>query len=215
MKLKNNSQYSTRILRRILEITWEGIERAKMMSPRITGAPSHLTVEFTRSQKLTRLAEVKRSTDGKPSIYVRILLQPLSGSEFIPLMRQLHGGQQRGEHEGLRSADVALCVEWAVRQVHGWVAVKRGVKKRLHPDVRTALQKAKIPEFVPIRVLRPKVEPAQVDRLQQKYDRACELERKWTTRLKLAQTKLKKARERKKRYAKRLAERQPAQEEAA
>lgn len=208
MKVKNSSQYDTRVLKRIFEATWHGLWASKMKTPPETP----LVIEVEKGQRNQRTWKWRWNPNER--YVVEVKLPPLTGAEFIAIAREQHGGNV-GRHEALKAADVALCAQQAFYSTQGWHR-RRGMKNSVLPAVLIAIERAELPTYIPIRVARERQEK-QRDKLQEKYDRLVELEKKWQTRLKLSQTKLKKIRDRKKRYAKKLTERGTtgAQEDAA
>lgn len=218
MKIKNSSQYDTRTLGRIFKGAWNGFNRMRAVKIGYVDNPqfrkSHpepdITIHITKGPRNQINWKWKMANRTDKDVYVK--LPPLTGTEFVAIMREQHGGVA-GTHASLTVDDVALIAQQIFYTINGW-SRKQGRKNTLTIHTRAEVAMLEDRKFVPMRILKPKVERTR-DQLQEKYDRAIELERKWTTKLKLAQTKLKKARERKKRYAKRLAERESAQEEAA
>lgn len=211
MRLQNSSQYDTVALRRIFAATWRGVYAVKGLKGTATQTWKLLAIQVRKGQR-----NVRYTWSPQDQHTLGFALPRLTGTEFIPLMRQQHGGDQSksAQHGGLEAERIALAMQQAIYDMWSWKR-QRGAKLVLLISVRAGLLRANIPVYVPIRVLKQRVEIPQ-DKLKEKYDQLGALEKKWTTKSKLAQTKLKKIRERRKRYAKQLAARkQGAREDAA
>jgi hypothetical protein len=200
MNLRNTSPYHTATLRQIITTTFRTLRAEHGEVDREW--PIKIIVEEGR--KNVRWQWVK---DQKVST-ILLSLPKLTGTEFIPLLRQQYGGSSNTEHGGLRSQDIALAAQQAVHQHFIRWLKPNSLSTLVALSVRAALMRAKIPEYVPLRVRKePKPqEPRNV--VQDRYKRVLELEAKWQRKIKLAQTKLKKLRLKRRHYEKKLSKEQ-------
>lgn len=206
--LKNDSQWDTRMIGRIFQLVWDELTEHRKDKQLLDSQWAALPIHVFKGQKHWRWKIVVSTV--APHRELHVSLPRLTGSEFIPLARQLHGGDQSqsGQHGGLKVRELAICAQQFIYKLNRWNR-NRGEKHDLRSDVAAELVRKKFPTYVSVRILPPPKED-QRDVMQERFDRAVELEAKWRTKLKLAQTKLAKQLKRKKHYAKKLAERQQA-----
>lgn len=204
MKINNASQYDTKALKRILLLTWDTLfeSLSKTQQP---GARDNTVINIRKGQKHCRW-KMDRSV---PNI-VTLTVPALNGSEFVTLLRQAHGGEQHDGGTGLAARHVALMMQQAMYYMWGWNR-PNGKKNTLVRAVEEKLVR-ELPPYVAIRVIKPKAEKPRPDRSQVKLQKAVEMERKWTTKLKLATTKVKRARKLVRYYTKEIAKRASTQE---
>lgn len=208
MELKNTSQYDTVTLRRIITATYDGVlewRRTTALTNRdtVTQWWEGLTVTAVRGRGST-LKRGKTLAGGNKEIELR--LPRLKGDEFIVHLRERHGGgTSKRPYSALKAEAVALIFQQTMYQFFGWKR-KRGFGAELVAGVRLQLQRAGVPAFVPLRIRRARTtaekEPRNI--VQERYAKVCELEAKWQRKAKLAQTKLKKLRSKRKHYEKKL-----------
>jgi hypothetical protein len=213
MNLRNTSPYHTPTLRKLFALTFRAIKVDSNGDPD-KGFRPRILVEEGR----TRVRWEWDENAKVPTLHVK--LPKLTGDEFIALFRQQHGGavqrysnpadpkfgQTIQTHGALTSERVALEAQQALYALLN-IAPKAisGV-----PDisVRVALKKAKVPEFVPLRVRKPVREKEPRNIVDERYQRVLELEAKWMKKIKLAQTKLKKLRVKRRHYEKKFSKEQ-------
>lgn len=199
MKIRNASQYDTRILGTIFRLVWRELWAQKLgFHDKLPTAP---LIDIQTGRKYWRW-----KYNGKEAYAIFVSLPQLTGDEFIALMRQQHGGPKTSTAVGLRSEDVALCAQQAFYASNGWQR-RRGGKNTLNVHVRLALKA--MPEFVPLRVRKLREEPTR-DVVSERAARVSALLEKWQRKLKLAQTKIKKLRARQKHYQRKLSQRSAA-----
>lgn len=201
MKVRNTSPYDTRVIRRVLvavkrawihNATRFGEDHADLFKALVVecvpGRTNRVTAQWAaNTQQTNRLAHI-----------LTLRLPKLTGDEFVPLWRQHHGGEQ-GIKAGLNTTELALLLQQCYYGIAGKDR-KKWMKERLvgGPDTVKGL-----PQFVPLKIIQPK-EGAPRDIVAERHARVLELEQKWQRKLKLAQTKLKKLRAKRKHYEKKL-----------
>ena len=203
MKLTNTSAYHTATLRRIFTVTVKALcaayHTSRVFDVRVLAEEGRKHLHWSWDTKQ------------RPAIpaFLRLTLPKLTGAEFIPLLRQQHGGEdttKNVDHAALRSTDVAMIVQQIASSFYGWRPVGSW-NRQPELSVRAALVKAKVPQYIPLRIRTPPKEEGPRDIVSERYERVLELETKWKTKQKLAQTKLKTLRLKRRHYEKTLAKR--------
>lgn len=207
MNLRNASQYDSRALRTVILATHHAVMREKTNSS--PGWWDDLLIDIQTGRKNCAWEwDVASLADGSKKHRRLILVLPkLTGTEFIPLLRQQHGGRSTAnvQHEALRAESVALLIQKAIGVHYGWKRPK-GQANMLKIGVRAAFVRKHIPEFVPVRILR-EVEPEERDIVAERYERLLELEKVWASKAKRAQTRLRTLRTKRKAYERRMQQR--------
>lgn len=200
--VSNTSAYDTRALRKIAVLTWRALQEVHGRQTTAVRGSWAITVNVQEGRKHTswRWARKQETHHG-----MVLILPKLHGREFVAQLRAQHGGTGTTEHHALLSETVAHAFQDAVLSSYGWVLP--GKSANLNVAVRLAMKRRKVPTHVPLRIIKPK-EDVPRDIIQERFQRVLELEQKWQRKLKLAQTKLKKIRQKKKHYTKKLASRQ-------
>lgn len=196
MKLTNTSEYHTATLRRIFVVTVRTLRERKT----IRAFDARVVIEVGRKN-----LRFEWQDQGVRFPTMTIMVPKLTGDEFLPLLRQQYGGSVAAANvptAGLKSVDVAAIAQRAATLFFKWPT-----QDQLDIAVRAALIKAKIPPYVPLRVRKPQKEKEPKGLVEKRYERVLELEMRWNRKLKLAQTKLKKLRTKRKHYEKKLANR--------
>jgi hypothetical protein len=96
---------------------------------------------------------------------------------------------------GVEVAQLARTVNWFLVRVYG----SRSADDTVDPKALRGL-----PAYIPLKILKPKL---QRDRVQERHDRVIELEKVWLRKQKLAATKVRQYRQRRRYYEKQLAAR--------
>lgn len=207
MHLINTSAYHTATLRRIFTTTIRALNAEYTVVPaRTRKFDARICVEEGRTRLHWEWEEGARAA----TLHLR--LPKLTGAEFIPLLRQQHGGAATTSnvaHTTLESEQVAFIAQQVANSFFGW---RHHDPLRLNLSVRSALVRAKIPQYVPLRVRKPPKEEEPRDIVAERYKRVLELETRWKTKRKLAETKLKKLRLKRRHYEKQLAKRSTTKE---
>lgn len=175
MKLINDSPYDTRVLRSIAVAVYRWLRKIEGRK-----APGWETMALhvgTRAEK--------------------------AGSEWLGYIQvpKLTGDEWHQAARGVTDG-AAYTSERFARRVCWWLM--RAYGSRVFSEVIDPKVLRRLPQFVPLKVVKPK--PAR-DQVQERYERTLELERSWVRKCKLAQTKLKKVRLKRRRYEKVLAQR--------
>lgn len=195
MNFRNESPYHTATLRRITVATFRGLLKPLPAQVRVVEGRVNLRIVYENGG-------------------LGIFLPKLTGAEFVVLLRQQHGGAPARYNPAIPAARSDLA-KAGIHTATFAQALQRTVAAHdykdlnwygtmLHPEIERELKKAKVPIYVPLRVIKPKKGPVPRDIVQERYKRVCELEARWQRKLKLAQTKLKKIRSKKKHYHKKL-----------
>ncbi len=204
----NESSYDARAVRRVLTAVWSGIPP---LAPIPVGWWERIRVRLTVGRGRGVRAEcdrgIARTKDGALTIkpILTLHLPALRGIEFIGLARQQHGGDIGADHGGLKVTDLALCIQQAFLELLGVPNVPAWTRTVLSAAARKKLQRIKL-VLIPLRILKPKTARPR-DRVQERYARVLKVERVWLRKQKLANTKVKKLRQRRSYYEKLLARR--------
>lgn len=186
MRIKNESPYDTRVLRRIVCWTYRWL------------ASNYGVGHWWKLLTFYVLpAGVREPQMHAPSLLMRSA--KLRGTEWIALTRQYHGAPAdellRIPGRGVSSDEVATYAFQLMMALYG-----QSVRGRFLPQLPKTF-----PTLVPLRTARPAAPKRDV--VRERHARVLELERTWTRKIKLAQTKLKKLRQRRRYYEKQLARR--------
>lgn len=212
--LINDSPYRTSTLKRIITTTVAAIiaRRGRFISsccPYSTRTPFHSVWWSTcevhiKSGRRTKGWHWKFHTP-----YLLIVTIPgLTGSEFVHHARATHSNTADAKlHPAFESETLALIIQQAVYSHHKWKR-GRGLRHELAYPLLTT-----IPQYPPVKIRRPTTGKPKEDIVTVRAARVEELLVKWERKLKLAQTKLKKLRIRRKHYAKKLAQRSTTPQE--
>jgi hypothetical protein len=212
MKFTNTSAYHTATLRRIFTVTIRALSAELIHAE---GRPWDFNIIAEEGRVLLRWAWMEKTSISLQRVAtLRLVIPKLRGSEFITLLRQQHGGLNPDfgkavEHGALKSEEVAFAAQ-EVAYEHFRVYGHRVLT--LHPAVYRALKSAKVPQYVPLRVRKPPKEEVPRDIVALRYDRVLAAETRWKTKFKLAETKLKKLRLKRRHYEKQLAKRNTTKE---
>lgn len=196
MKITNRSPYDKRTMTRVFKAVYRAFNKSVGLEP--AGGR-------TWWNRLAVDARVGRTPGGPVRgrwdlrAYTMDLIVPkLTGDEFIPLVRDGRGKVRAG----LATRDLALLVQQMYYHMDG-----RSRRKWLKERVVGGDDTLKgLPEFVPLRIIKPK-EDGPRDVVAERHERVTALLEKWQRKLKLAQTKVKKLKAKKKHYEKKLAQR--------
>lgn len=192
MNLRNTSPYHTATLRKIFLTTLRAVQASSSEVDRKWDP----IVEVREGR--TRLRWVWVEGAKVPTLLIHV--PKLSGDEFISLLRQKHSpGEHPNVHGALTSDEIAK-----IAQHVSQVAFRMNIGTNLEVPIRLALRRAKVPQYVPLRVRKPPKPEEPRNIVNDRYRRVLELESKWKTKLKLAQTKLKKLRLKRRHYEKKL-----------
>lgn len=200
MRLINESAYDTQAIRKVINIA---MRKTYGLSPNIPNRVKDMHVLVKHSRTASPRGTFDRS------IPLRLIVRPprLNGSEFIPLLRQQHGGAQKEEHLDDAPGRVlgALCYQMfcrIMRQPMPW------------HEALFRVAEFKVPVFLPLRITKSEsVEKPVRDIVAERHARVLLLEKGWQRKLKLAQTKIKNLRIKRRYYEKKMATRTSNEEE--
>ena len=189
MHLKNQSHYDTMTMRRI--VVWERRWLYRNYGDRVGSRHPPLVIHVLPAG--ARIPVHQKAGE------VVLRTTKLTGMEWISLTKQIHGAPRdelwRIPGRAMLSAEFALA---AFDLLCSWYGLN--VRGRVLPELPS-----EFPVLVPLRVVRPPT--PQRDVVRERYLRVLGLEKVWQRRSKLAQTKLKKLRARRRYYEKQLASR--------
>jgi hypothetical protein len=186
MRLINHSPYDTRVLRRCVVAAYREFAEANLRGAWWRMLQVHVVLAGTRNSIVLRRGREDR-------IILRV--PKLTGHEWVYLTRQANGEGPPSDddpHAPLRSVDV-------------WHFAGAEFAEHLHSRFRMGVRALPgVPPLVPLRVARP---VAPRDRVQERYARVLALEKTWTRKIKLAQTKVRAYKRKRQYYEKQMAAR--------
>jgi len=223
MRIRNLTQYDTRALRRVVtatrQITEAVVQHRLSNWKRLT-----LVVRYERSRIGTRA--VRKAHEGGAYV-IDMTVPPLSGEEWIALTRERHGAPLI---DVVKTTNRPLLAVELIARLYTWLSwqqgLERGIKPRSSPYAfwgvagekliwsygrDAARRKATklvqtLPALLPLKS--PSRRKPARDLQRERYERLLAREKQWTTRAKLAATKLKNIRQQRRAYERRMAKKE-------
>lgn len=182
MKLINKTPYNTMMLRKVITVVWRNYNFGG--SERFKGFKVHVLLSGAKSKFANKHV---------------LRLPKLNGTEWFYIKQQeSHPEDVSTLREGIPNGDGPPLI-WDVAcracQMLGVIISSVALTQEL--------QKAKLPRFLTLKPIKEKMAPP--DPVRKRYANVLKLERSWVRKSKLAATKLKKLRQQRRYYERRLA----------